>query len=64
MNKIDSIEAGEKFEYRDVVMDDFPKEKHAEDGALFNREVEDGVFENVLISNEDNDHVRYKKAKF
>lgn len=62
MNKVNGIPAGERFEYRDVVQDDFPNEKHPEDGALFNREVEEGVYDNIVVSNEDNIRVRYKKV--
>lgn len=59
--KINLLQEGQHFEYKDVVKDSLPNEKHAEDGALFNKEVEWGLFSNVKISNEDLKRVRYKK---
>jgi hypothetical protein len=61
IDKIDMLPEGQHFEYRDVVRDDLPDEKHAEDGALFNKEVENGIFPSIKISNEDINRVRYKK---
>lgn len=62
VKKIKEFAEGEHFEYRDVVQYDFPVEKHPEDGALFNEEVENGLYGNIVISNEDKDHVKYRKV--
>lgn len=60
--RINGIEKGEHFEYRDVVSLDFPISGHPEDGALFNREVEEGVYKNVIIVNDNADKVKYKRV--
>jgi hypothetical protein len=62
VEKIKQLHKGDHFEYRDVVSDTFPKSAHSYDGALFNKEVEAGVYENVEIINENFDHVRYKRV--
>ncbi|GKU25236.1 hypothetical protein [Clostridium folliculivorans] len=62
MEKLNGIAEGEHFEFRDVVSATLPKNEHAQDGAIFNREVEEGVYRDIVVVNEDVDHVRYKKV--
>ncbi|GFZ31380.1 hypothetical protein CSC2_19060 [Clostridium zeae] len=62
MEKLNRIAEGEHFEFRNVVSATLPKNEHAQDGAIFNREVEEGVYRNIVVINEDVDHVRYKKV--
>ena len=62
MEKIKAIGTGEHFEYKDVVAHNLPKSQHPEDGALFNKEVESGVYAGIVILNEDLGKVRYKKV--
>lgn len=59
--KMGRLFAGQSFEYRDVVEDDFPTSKHSEAGAEFKREVESGLYPNTIISNEDDTHIVYKR---
>lgn len=62
IEKINKLPKGRAFEYKDVVQDDFPIDEHAEDGKIFNSEVENGVFDNVIVSNERaHTTVKYKK---
>jgi hypothetical protein len=62
INKINKLPSGRAFEYKDVVSNDFPDSEHAEDGKIFNSEVENGVFNNVVVSNERaHTTVKYKK---
>jgi hypothetical protein len=61
MQRIHEIEKGEHFEYKDVASHNLPISKHPEDGALFNKEVEAGIYKDVIIINENADQVRYKK---
>jgi hypothetical protein len=62
IDKINKLPIGRAFEYKDVVRNDFPDNQHAEDGKIFNAEVENGIFSNVIISNEKaNTTVKYKK---
>lgn len=62
MDRINEIDKGEQFGYKDVVSHNLPISKHPEDGALFNREVEEGLYKDVIIVNENSDQVRYKKV--
>jgi hypothetical protein len=64
INKIKTLPEGAQFEYRDVVQKDFPTSQHGEDGALFNKEVESGVYDNVAIANENDEHCKYRKTKY
>ena len=59
--KLAKLNIDQSFEYRDVVQDNFPNSQHSEDGSLFKREVEDGVYDNVVVSNSDSLHVKYKR---
>lgn len=59
--KLDRLEKGQNFEYRDIVMDDFPAGRHAEDGAVFKGEVESGKYENIKISNQFSERITYEK---
>ncbi|QAA33703.1 hypothetical protein [Clostridium manihotivorum] len=61
MEKLNGIHEGEHFEFRDVVSATLPNSDHAKDGAIFNKEVEEGLYTNIVVVNEDADHVRYKK---
>ncbi|WP_139904721.1 hypothetical protein [Clostridium thermarum] len=62
IEKINKLPKGRAFEYKDVVQDDFPIDERAEDGKIFNSEVENGVFSNVIVSNERaHTTVKYKK---
>jgi hypothetical protein len=62
VDKINKLPKGRAFEYKDVVKNDFPDSDHAEDGKVFNTEVENGVFSNVIVSNEEaHTTVKYKK---
>jgi hypothetical protein len=63
MDKINKLPIGRAFEYKDVVENDFPVSQHTEDGKLFNSEVENGVFGNIKVSNEEaHTTVKYKKV--
>lgn len=59
--KIARLNIGQSFEYRDVVQDDFPFSQHSEDGALFKREVESGIYDNIVVSDPGASHVKYKR---
>jgi hypothetical protein len=62
IDKINKIPKGRSFEYKDVVCNDFPDKEHVEDGKIFKTEVENKVFNNVIVQN-DRAHttVKYKK---
>lgn len=63
IDKINKLPKGRSFEYKDVVSNDFPDTEHGEDGKIFNTEVEKGVFNDVIIANEEaNTTVKYKKV--
>ena len=49
IEKINAIKCNSQFNYKDVVEDNFPIDKHPEDGALFNEEVEEGMIKNEAI---------------
>lgn len=59
--KLARLNINQSFEYRDVASDDFPFSHHAEDGALFKKEVEAGAYENVVVSDPGAAHVKYKR---
>lgn len=59
--KIDRLEKGQCFEYRDIATDDFPVSRHAEDGAIFKGEVESGKYDNIRISNQGTERITYEK---
>ncbi|QGU94311.1 hypothetical protein GOM49_03565 [Clostridium bovifaecis] len=60
INKLNSVPSGHPFEYKDVVMENFPVEKRTVDGKKFKAEVENGEFE-AVITEDDTDRVQYKK---
>jgi hypothetical protein len=60
INKLNAIPSGRPFEYKDVVMEEFPVEKRTEDGKKFKAEVENGEFDAVIIE-DDTDRVQYRK---
>jgi len=62
LDKLNKIPKGRSFEYKDVVRNDFPYEDHVEDGKIFKTEIENNVFNNVIVQN-DKAHttVKYKK---
>ncbi|NLZ47795.1 MAG: hypothetical protein GX895_03235 [Clostridiales bacterium] len=63
IDKLNKIPKGRSFEYKDVVCNDFPDEEHAEDGKIFKTEVENNVFSNVIVQNDNaNTTVKYKKV--
>lgn len=59
--KLYKVANGHKFEYKDVVSEDFPDSHHAEGGATFKEEVENGVYDGIEVSDPDATHVTYKK---
>lgn len=59
--KIARLNINQSFEYRDVVSDELPYSQHSEDGALFKREVESGVYDNIVVSDPGAAHVKYKR---
>lgn len=62
MNKLNKVPSGHPFEYRDIVNEDFPTNKHDTDGLRFKKEVESGKYNNVDIISENTDsRVVYKK---
>lgn len=61
--KLDRLEKGQNFEYRDIVSDEFPSSRHSEDGAKFKGEVESGKYENIKISDSTSDKITYQKIK-
>lgn len=63
IDKLNSVPQDTQFEYRDIVDDSFPIESHSEDGALFNKEVEAGIYTKVVIANENRDKVKYRKLR-
>lgn len=60
MDKLNDVPSGHPFEYRDVVMDDFPLEEHTEDGKKFKSEVEN-EFYGMVIREDDLDRIQYRK---
>ncbi|WP_160680062.1 hypothetical protein [Clostridium sp. C8-1-8] len=62
IEKLNGIHEGQHFEFRDVVSATLPSNEHAKDGAIFNKEVEEGLYSNIVVVNEAVDHVRYKKV--
>lgn len=60
MEKLNRIPCGHPFEYKDVVMEDFPAEMRTEDGKKFKAEVENGEY-NAVIVDDDTDRVQYRK---
>lgn len=60
--KLNRLEKGQCFEYRDIVCDDFPSSKHSQDGAEFKDEVVNGKFENIKISDSTSEKITYKKT--
>lgn len=64
INKLKNIPEGGQFEYRDVVQEDFPDDLRSDDGALFNKEVEVGLYKDIKVTNEDSTRVTYKKIKY
>lgn len=63
VQKINRMPQGQSFEYKDVVREDLPISQHSADGALFNREVENKVYDKVIVSDPDATHVVYKKIE-
>ncbi|MCT8977828.1 hypothetical protein N4T77_14600 [Clostridium sp. CX1] len=61
LEKLNRIDSGQSFEYRDIVKEDLPLSRHPEDGALFKKEVEDGVVDDVVVSDPGANHIEYKK---
>lgn len=61
LEKLERINNGQTFEYRDIVSESFPKEQHPDGGAEFKREVENGVYDNVIVSDPGAPHIEYKK---
>lgn len=59
--KLYKVANGHKFEYKDVVSEDLPDTEHADGGAAFKEEVENGVYDGVVVSDPDATHVTYKK---
>lgn len=62
LEKLERIDTDQTFEYRDIVSESFPKEHHPEGGAEFKREVENGAFENIIVSDPGAPHIEYKKV--
>jgi hypothetical protein len=60
-DKLNKVPSGHPFEYKDVVMDNFPVEGHTEDGKRFKQEVEQGVYEDVKLEKDTGSHLLYKK---
>lgn len=61
MDKLERVPSGKRFEYRDIVNDEFPVEQHTVDGALFKEEVENGAYDNVTVLRDTEAHMLYKK---
>jgi len=60
-SKLNKVPSGHPFEYKDVVIDNFPMEDHSEDGRIFKSEVEKGLYNNVTIKKDTGSHILYKK---
>lgn len=60
-SKLERVPSGKRFEYRDIVSDEFPIEQHTVDGTLFKDEVENGVYDNVTVLRSTESHMLYKK---
>lgn len=60
MDKLNRVPQGHPFEYKDVVMENFPVEKRTVDGKKFKEEVEKGEFQ-AVITEDDTDRVQYRK---
>lgn len=61
LSKLDKVPVGKPFSYSDVVQDDFPDEKHTEDGKVFKSEVEEGLYDSVVPIKESGSHLIYEK---
>lgn len=61
LEKLYKVANGHKFEYKDVVSEEFPDNKHSDGGAAFKEEVENGVYDGVIVSDPDATHITYKK---
>lgn len=60
-DKIKKIPSGTLFGYRDVVSDTLEDSEHTKYGEIFKSEVEDGVYNNVVIEKETDARMLYKK---
>lgn len=60
-SKLDRVPAGQVFEYKDVVSDEFPDEERTMDGKRFKEEVERGIHESISIEKQTGSHLLYKK---
>lgn len=64
LDKLNKVPEGQPFVYKDVVDDNFPDEEHTEDGRRFKDEVEEGVYNSIVVAKDDDEHrVLYKKLK-
>lgn len=61
MSKLDKVPSGHPFEYNSVVSDDFPVSEHSVGGVAFREEVDNGVYENVVVYKDKESHIVYKK---
>lgn len=61
LNKLNKVPQGKPFEYKDIVQDDFELENHTEDGKRFKYEVEEGIYDNIIIEKDTGSHILYRK---
>lgn len=61
VNKIEKIPKGTIFGYRDVVDDSLDDSEHSKYGEVFKSQVEDGVYDHVVIERESDARMLYKK---
>ncbi|SHI34338.1 hypothetical protein SAMN02745163_00051 [Clostridium cavendishii DSM 21758] len=59
--KLNRLSKGQYFEYRDVVEDNLPTTQHSQDGAVFKQEVQNNVFNNIIVNGQEGTHTIYQK---